>query len=470
MRTVFKSVIIGRGDDSALQGIEYPSLLALMDGEDKVTNDYKLTQIRISSKDDIAKMTIANFAGHQAAVHLATCDFRYSHPVRDVVKRDELLQEMWRIVRYLPGCWGTSIIDCSQGVINILKNARLLLGCPTLNQIKRLNVPAIAIGAGPSLKAALPALRSLRGRALMVACDTAMSLLDREGIHPEICTPLERLPATAEKLKGVYSHTLYAGTPVVPPAALCGFSRHILVAPFDVLYEWMCPTVGMMNPGSSSGSMAVQIAGMLTKSDVFLIGHDLCRTGDASHADSESISAKVQTHDQHTALGYDGAMHPSTLAWERTRIDIQEMNYHRKLFNASGSEGLGSVIQGVDCKGLPDPSMLSDLPEMEIGNGDERRYHDFLAYGRNLSSDFDAYVMDALEAKSVDDVGSKKYIHNRNHFAIDYIIRSIYAQMSIEKRLGHSEESLLLAFKNALSNVHKELGDALRRACESLVD
>ena len=216
--------------------------------------------------------------------------------------------------------------------------------------------------------------------------------------------------------------------------------------------------------------MAVQIAGMLTKGDVFLIGHDLCRSDGASHADPESVSAKVQTHDQHAALGYDGQMHPSTLAWERTRIDIQEMGYHRKLFNASGAEGLGSVIQGVDCKGLPDPSTLGDLPEIEIGEGDSRRHRDFLTYGRHLSEDFDTYVMAALEAKNIGEVGSKKYVPNRNHYAIDYLVRSIYAQMSIERRLGHDEDMLLLAFKNALANVHKELGDVLRRACESLVD
>ena len=297
-----------------------------------------------------------------------------------------------------------------------------------------------------------------------------MNILEAEGIHPEVCTPLERLPATATKLLGKYPKTLFAGTPVVPNSALDGFPRKLLVPPMDVLYEWACPTAPMVNTGSSSGSMAVAIACLMTDGEVYLVGHDLCRSDGVSHADPASISAKVQTSDSSTALGYDGKTHPSTIAWERTRIDLQDMNYKRKVFNASGHDKLGSVIQGVDCKPLPDPSGLEDIGELDIKPCLESRYGDFLTYARNLPEDFRQYALAIANATELGDLSCKKHIKSRNHFVIDYLIRSIYAQMSVERRLGHDDGMLILAFQSAVANVYKELSDVIRRACESLVD
>ena len=56
-------------------------------------------------------------------------------------------------------------------------------------------LPAIVAGAGPSLDNAIPQLQELQGRALLIACDTALRPLLHAGIAPQLVVALD--PSTA---------------------------------------------------------------------------------------------------------------------------------------------------------------------------------------------------------------------------------------------------------------------------------
>lgn len=62
-------------------------------------------------------------------------------------------------------------------------------------------VPAILVGAGPSLSAALPMLREVQDRAVIVVADTATKLLLREGIRPHFTALLDMTDKTVKFFK-----------------------------------------------------------------------------------------------------------------------------------------------------------------------------------------------------------------------------------------------------------------------------
>jgi hypothetical protein len=64
-------------------------------------------------------------------------------------------------------------------------------------------VPAIVIGAGPSLDAAIPTLRALGGRALLIATDTAWRPLAAAGIDPHLVVATDPTEANGRHLRGV---------------------------------------------------------------------------------------------------------------------------------------------------------------------------------------------------------------------------------------------------------------------------
>jgi hypothetical protein len=78
-----------------------------------------------------------------------------------------------------PALFGDDIIDCAHGLLNLAKNAKTLMGCPT---IPKIDAPAIAIGGGPSLDTHLDAIRKLQNKCLIV-CSQIPGLFRQQHRH-----------------------------------------------------------------------------------------------------------------------------------------------------------------------------------------------------------------------------------------------------------------------------------------------
>ena len=195
-----------------------------------------------------------------------------------------------------PQLYGNDIDDSFTGLFNSSQNAQQILRAPMLYDIRPAvgNIPAIAIGAGPSLKHFIPQIRELQDRCLIIACDAVFHGLLDEGIEPHLVTPLERVPETVPMLtRGAETRTYYAGLPVVPPDAVKPFGdRCIGISCADKLYEWLWPQQHMrINSGLSTGVLAVSVACAITTGPVYLIGHDLCKATDSTHWGGAKYSA-----------------------------------------------------------------------------------------------------------------------------------------------------------------------------------
>ncbi len=108
---------------------------------------------------------------HHELVHLECDQFFDRHPIAcDESVRTSFLATLYKQLGDKPLEFGDDIMDGMQGAFHLAKNARYILPGPALSQMRCGNVPAIAIAAGPSLKAHIPALRELQHKALLVCC------------------------------------------------------------------------------------------------------------------------------------------------------------------------------------------------------------------------------------------------------------------------------------------------------------
>lgn len=78
-------------------------------------------------------------------------------------------------------------------VRNLLINLPLLARSPGLGLLKNAfeGIPVLLLAAGPTLDEILPSLEQLRRRTLLVAVDTALPLLERAGVQPDIAVVVD---------------------------------------------------------------------------------------------------------------------------------------------------------------------------------------------------------------------------------------------------------------------------------------
>ncbi len=89
-------------------------------------------------------------------------------------------------------------------LLNTLRNVGHIVTGPDPARLRGQfsGVPAIVIGAGPSLDQTMEALRAVSGRALLVAADTAWRPLAAAGIHPHLVVATDPTEANGRHLRG----------------------------------------------------------------------------------------------------------------------------------------------------------------------------------------------------------------------------------------------------------------------------
>lgn len=154
------------------------------------------------------------------------------------------------------------------------------------------SVPAVVVGAGPSLDRNLRYLARAKGKSLIVACDTALPILSRNGILPDIVMNLDPQSNVMNFFDGIDSRnmTLVAPTIAWPPlkeAWKGDFFFFNKNAPdIKMLAEISSKhrELGMLTPGGSVLSVAFDLAFKSGASPIAFIGQDLSYSEDNAYA------------------------------------------------------------------------------------------------------------------------------------------------------------------------------------------
>jgi hypothetical protein len=210
---------------------------------------------------------------------------------------------------------------------NIARNINSFCLSPGVNQFyeKFSGIPAVVVGAGPSLPESYSFLRENRERMIIVAVDTSYRMLMKNGIEPHFCLSVDPQVINARYFEGCgESSTILVYEPSVHPSVLRFFQGRTISAgiPFDIM-KWIEKSTGSkgeITHGGSVSTNACDFAGRLGASPVYLVGQDLGFTGGLAHARGSYMEEQV--HLKTTRIN-NPEMHNRSQLYALPRINVK---------------------------------------------------------------------------------------------------------------------------------------------------
>lgn len=170
----------------------------------------------------------------------------------------------------------------------ILTNISVVVKCPGLKTLygKFPNIPAIIVGAGPSLDKNVAYLKDAKDKALVICVDTALRTLLNHNIKPDLVATID---ATTKNynyyLKGLDLSDIYlVAGPAVYPEAISSFAPKVFISSLGhPLLDWIETFIGARGAiklGGSVSTMAFDLARRGGANPIVFIGQDLALTDD----------------------------------------------------------------------------------------------------------------------------------------------------------------------------------------------
>ncbi|MEQ9365576.1 MAG: DUF115 domain-containing protein [Leptospirales bacterium] len=226
---------------------------------------------------------------------------------------------------------------------------------------RALNRTALVCGAGPSLADDVSELRGIRDRCVLIAVDTALQILLKAGIDPDIVVTVDPQPINRYYLEGCEeSRALFVVDPTTSYLSLRMIPSQRLYytwSPFPLaklFYDHLQEEPGEIAFGGSVSTNAYDLALKLGCRRVLLAGQDLSFTGGLAHA--------------------KGAVLEERLNYKESRLFRREMHNYRQLSalpvrtlpgNVRANDKLVIFHTWFERRFAAD---LAERPELEISN------------------------------------------------------------------------------------------------------
>lgn len=509
-------IIFGIGDGKLIKeciddpAIRQKDIWIISFGEEIPSWDWpERTRIaRVTSWEAAQEWVHGAFGDHNDIVRLGGLDLVESEGLSDAAAqlRRDLGDRTAGMLADRSWALGNDINDSFTGLWHSAQNARLVLPAPSIGQLTGAFglLPAISIGAGPSVGAHLDELRALQDKCLLVACDSVCPGLVKEGIIPHIVTPLERAKQQAqfvECLRG--TRAVFAGIPACHPDTLSPFGdRMIYLHALDKLYDWLEPTESLRCiTGSSTGVLSFYVAASLTRGPVYLLGHDLAKEDGITHWSGADFAGKAFAKEAGNAggfgsNGYEERLIPgnsgkpltSIFWWDNFRGEIssQAKIMGGRVYNVNAHDKKYALIEHTLPAPLPDPASLPTFTAPEPKRVNQARYDDWKARSSQIGQDADALItgmrtfrediervrhlpahewdLEALMAK----ITPEAHVSAGNLAAFQYFLRSaIYNEQAYSCFRAHSFGSRNEAYWTTMRSLDG-LADGMANAVEHL--
>ncbi|MGL4388756.1 MAG: motility associated factor glycosyltransferase family protein [Brevinema sp.] len=148
---------------------------------------------------------------------------------------------------------------------------------------------AIMIGAGPSLEEAIPYLQKYKNHAHLIACDTALPMLEKYFLEPDFVVTVDPQEKNAFYLRysRLKNHFLIAD-PGVHDSTFEDYTndRIVLMDSLFPFYPYFVPywgECGLLASGGSVSTSAFDLARKLKASSIIMVGQDLSFSQNKTH-------------------------------------------------------------------------------------------------------------------------------------------------------------------------------------------
>ncbi|HAV42700.1 TPA: hypothetical protein DCX15_01605 [bacterium] len=178
---------------------------------------------------------------------------------------------------------------------NLLLNLPSMIGYPGIDTLRGRfrDTPSIVVGAGPSLDRDIERLQEAKGKALIIACDTALKSLLSKGIEPDLVVSLDGSEENYQHFQEVgVRKTALVAVSITYPKIIQSFSGPIFMADFiHPLNQWFSSFIGEKGYLKSGGSVATacfDLARQMGCNPIMFVGLDLCFNGGMTHSSGSS--------------------------------------------------------------------------------------------------------------------------------------------------------------------------------------
>ncbi len=276
--------------------------------------------------------------------------------------------------------YNTAIAFSASTSINVLKNARYLCdGYKTIQLFRAIptDVTGIVVAAGPSLNKNIKELKKAKGKAFIIAVDTALKPLLQEGIIPDMFfivdaqKPLDLIKE--EEVRKIPMVTTLNATPEIleyHKGKKFFFDENYQFAENIMLKSGL--RWGGVETGGSVATNAFSLLYKLGLKTIILVGQDLALTGNKTHADGtfEEHMPEIDTKNYEWIEGNVEKKVPTRtdfkvfLNWYV--YSIQQYKEHVKEFRVINATEGGAKIAGTDIMTLKNAITETCTKEVDI--------------------------------------------------------------------------------------------------------
>lgn len=172
-------------------------------------------------------------------------------------------------------------------------NAKSLIG-------KFKDIPALLVGAGPSLQSQIETIKNLQGKAIIIAASTAIQILVSNNITPTFMVAIDQDPITS----GGLHENLKADVPLIFDGQVAQNSLNYKGKHFQVVLnvnqytKKLIPDLPVIESGPSVGNATLDLLHKFGCSPILIVGFDLSYTYDKLYCDGTEFNqdmSKTQT-------------------------------------------------------------------------------------------------------------------------------------------------------------------------------
>jgi hypothetical protein len=144
-------------------------------------------------------------------------------------------------------------------------------------------LPAVLVGAGPSLDKNVHLLPLVKGKAVIISCDAALKVLHRHSVMPDIVVNLDPQPTVLNFFDGIETRNLALVAPTIALPRLCDewrgklffYNKHAPDIPLLAQISATHANLGALTPGGTVLSIAFDLAFKTGADPIAFIGQDL---------------------------------------------------------------------------------------------------------------------------------------------------------------------------------------------------
>lgn len=225
----------------------------------------------------------------------------------------KFLKKMDEIIHRVVVAENTKIVFEDVTADNILNNICYLLNnyqARQLVEVLPLDVPAILVSAGPSLNKNIKELKKAKNKAFIVAVDTALKPLLKEGIEPDLVVIVDgKKPIDLFDMKEFKEIPLLMATNSAKDVVNFHKGKKFFfregISFVDKLFEQVGITFYYIDTGGSVATNAMYFLYKMGYSNIILVGQDLALTNNKTHADG-TFREKMETIDTDKYKKVDG--------------------------------------------------------------------------------------------------------------------------------------------------------------------